>query len=116
MTTRLLRVIDTVRAVREDTRVWVHHLTGEGPATVRRQREAVAQALPAAPLAPLTRTSAYERFGRPETPPWLPPPGAGPSLLPADRFRAEGRALGTTRPVTAYVPASGTPTSTRSGA
>jgi hypothetical protein len=68
MTTRLLRVIDTVRAVREDTRVWVYHLTGEGPATVRRQREAVAQALPAAPLAPLTRTSAYERFGRPETP------------------------------------------------
>lgn len=41
MTTRLLRVIDLVRAVRQDTRVWVHHLTGEGPTTVRRQREAV---------------------------------------------------------------------------
>ncbi len=69
MTTRLFRVIDTVRAVRQETRVWVHHLTGEGPTTVRRQRAAVGQALLAAPLAPLARrASAYERFGRPEAP------------------------------------------------
>ena len=81
MTTRLLRVIDTVRAVRQDTRVWVRHLTGEGPTTVRRQRDAAAQALPAVPLAPLTRrTSAYERFGRPEAPTVAATPGRRPVL------------------------------------
>lgn len=81
MTTRLLRVIDAVRAVRQDTRVWVHHLTGEGPATVRRQREAVARALAAAPLAPLTRrTSAHERFGRPEAPTVAATPGQRPAF------------------------------------
>jgi hypothetical protein len=67
MTTRLLRLIDTVKAVRQETRAWVHHLTGEGPTTVRRQRDAVAQTLGALPPAPSTRReSGYERLGRPE--------------------------------------------------
>jgi hypothetical protein len=55
MTTRLLGVIETIRAVRRDTRAWVNHLTGEGPATLRRQRESLAQAMAAAPPAPSTR-------------------------------------------------------------
>src|SRR5262245_9321793 len=45
MTTRLRRMIDTVRTVRQDTRTWTYHLTGEGPTTVRRQREDAAQTL-----------------------------------------------------------------------
>lgn len=82
MTMRLLRVIDTMRAVRQDTRIWVHHLTGEGPATVRRQREAVAQALAAGPPAPLTRwTSAYERASRPGAPPLAVQPGRRSVLI-----------------------------------
>jgi hypothetical protein len=79
MPTRVLRLIDTVRAVRADTRAWVHHLTGEGPTTVRRQREAVAQALAAAPLAP-RRTSAYESFGRAEAPTVAATPGRRPAF------------------------------------
>ena len=65
MMTRLLRMIHTVKAVRQETRVWAHHLTGEGPTTVRRQRDAVAQALGALPPAPSTRRkSGHERLGR----------------------------------------------------
>jgi hypothetical protein len=58
MNARLLRVLETVRAVREDTRAWVHHLTGEGPTTIRRQREAATQAYIAAQLATLARLQA----------------------------------------------------------
>jgi hypothetical protein len=69
MTSQLLSMIDTVRAVRNEMRVWVHHLTGEGPATIRRQRESIAKTLPAAPLAPLTReVSAFGRFVPREAP------------------------------------------------
>src|SRR5262245_59997976 len=58
MSARLLRVFETVRAVREDTWAWVHHLTGEGPTTIRRQREATTQAFIAAQLATLRRLQA----------------------------------------------------------
>jgi hypothetical protein len=64
MTTRLLGVIEAMRAVRRDTRVWVDHLTGEGPATLRRQRESLAQAMAVAAAAPSTRRrSALARRG-----------------------------------------------------
>ena len=45
MNMRLHRMMDTIRVVLRETRVWRHHLTGEGPTTVGRQREVVAQAL-----------------------------------------------------------------------
>jgi hypothetical protein len=64
MTTRLLRMIAAVKAVRRDTRPWAHHLTGEGHATVRRQREAVVQTLASAARG----TLAHERRSRPEAP------------------------------------------------
>jgi hypothetical protein len=67
MTTRLLRVIETVKAVRQDTRVWVDHLTGEGPATVRRQREAVARVVAAAPPVPSTRRTPASEKPNPRT-------------------------------------------------
>jgi hypothetical protein len=59
MITWLLRAFDTVRAIRQDAEVWAHHLTGEGPGTIRRQREAITRALPARPPAPWTAPSAY---------------------------------------------------------
>ena len=81
MTTRLLRMIASVQAVRRDTRTWVQHLTGEGPATIRRQREAVAHALAVAPLAPSARrTLANERNARPETRPMAAVAGRRPVL------------------------------------
>jgi hypothetical protein len=55
MITGLRSAVDALRAVRRDTRAWVHHLTGEGPATVQRQRQAVAQTLTAAPPASVAR-------------------------------------------------------------
>ena len=79
MTMGLLRVIDTIRAVREDTQIWAHHLTGEGHTTVRRQREAVARALAAVPLTRLTR--AYERVSRPEEPAQAATRGRRPVLI-----------------------------------
>ena len=81
MTTRLLRMITSVQAVRRDTRTWVQHLTGEGPATIRRQREAVAHAFAVTPMAPSTRrTLANERNARPETPPVAAIAGRRPAL------------------------------------
>jgi hypothetical protein len=64
----LLRAVDTVRAVRQDAEVWAHHLTGEGPGTIRRQREAITQALPARPSARREAPSAYQRSGYPGAP------------------------------------------------
>jgi hypothetical protein len=67
MLTGFLRAMETMRAVLHDTQAWADHLTGEGPTTVRRQREAAARALAAAPLAPLPRLApADERIPRPE--------------------------------------------------
>ena len=81
MTKWVLGVIDAVRAIRQDARVWVHHLTGEGPATVRRQRETVAQALGTVSLAPSARpSSSYESSGRPEAPTVAAPPGGRPAF------------------------------------
>lgn len=68
MITWLLRAFDTVRAVRQDAEVWAHHLTGEGPGTIRRQREAIRRALPARPPAPWRAPSAYRRSGYPGAP------------------------------------------------
>ena len=68
MITWLLRAFDTVRAIRQDAEVWAHHLTGEGPGTIQRQREAITQALPARPPAPWTAPSAYQRSGYPGAP------------------------------------------------
>jgi hypothetical protein len=68
MITWLWRAVDTVRAVRQDAEVWAHHLTGEGPATIRRQREAITQALPARPPARREAPSAYQRSGYPGAP------------------------------------------------
>ena len=68
MITWLLRAFDTVRAIRQETEMWVNHLTGEGPSTIRRQRETVAQALPAGPPAPRSAPSAYEKSGHSGTP------------------------------------------------
>jgi hypothetical protein len=53
MIMQLLKVIDTMRVVRQDAQIWTRHLTGEGATTVRRQREAVARAFAAGPLAAL---------------------------------------------------------------
>jgi hypothetical protein len=67
MTTRLLRMLATIKAVRRDIQPWVHHLTGEGPATIRRQREAIAQGLATPPLSLAAhRTLAHERSAHPE--------------------------------------------------
>jgi hypothetical protein len=68
MITWLLRAVDTVRAVRQDAEVWAHHLTGEGPGTIRRQREAITQAVPARPPARREAPSAYQRSGYPGAP------------------------------------------------
>ena len=69
MTTGLLRMLATVKAVRRDTQPWIHHLTGEGPATIRRQRETIAQVLATPPLTSAApRTLAHERSERPEAP------------------------------------------------
>jgi hypothetical protein len=68
MITWLWRAVDTVRAVRQDAEVWAHHLTGEGPGTIRRQREAITQALPARPPARREAPSAYQRSGYPGAP------------------------------------------------
>lgn len=68
MITRLLRMIATVKGVRRDMQPWVHHLTGEGPATIRRQREAAGQVLATAPLDSVGPSYAYERHARPEAP------------------------------------------------
>jgi hypothetical protein len=68
MITRLLRMIATVKGVRRDMQPWVHHLTGEGPATVRRQREAADQVLATAPLDSIGPSFAYERYAPPEVP------------------------------------------------
>ena len=38
--TALARVADTVASVWRESRIWAHHLIGEGHATVRRQRKA----------------------------------------------------------------------------
>ena len=81
MTKWVLGVIDAVRAIRQDARVWVHHLTGEGPATVRRQRETVAHALGTVSLAPSARaSSSHESSGRPEAPTVAAPPGRRPAF------------------------------------
>jgi hypothetical protein len=68
MITWLWRAVDTVRAVRQDAEVWAHHLTGEGPGTIRRQREAITQAVPARPPARREAPSAYQRSGYPGAP------------------------------------------------
>jgi hypothetical protein len=68
MITWVLRALETVTAIRQDMEVWAHHLTGEGPSTIRRQREAITQALPARPPAPWKAPSAYERSGHPGVP------------------------------------------------
>jgi hypothetical protein len=68
MITWLLRAIDTVRAIRRDAEVWAHHLTGEGPGTIRRQREAITQALSARPPDPRKAPAEYERSGYPGEP------------------------------------------------
>jgi len=68
MITRLLRMIATVKAVRRETQPWVHHLTGEGPVTIRRQRDAASQVLATAPLDSMGPSYAYERHARPEAP------------------------------------------------
>ena len=79
MRTQLLRMITTVRAVRQDTRTWVHHLTGEGPTTVGRQREAAWQVLAAIPPASSTRrASGSEGLGRPEASAPVAIPGRRP--------------------------------------
>ena len=65
MTTRLFRAIDVIRVVRQDTRAWTQHLTGEGPATIRRQREAVTRARAASTA---RRAPAYETRGRAAVP------------------------------------------------
>jgi hypothetical protein len=44
---RLPGKLETLWAVWLEARVWVDHLVGEGPATLRRQREAAAAALAA---------------------------------------------------------------------
>jgi hypothetical protein len=68
MITWLLRAFDTVRAIRQDAEVWAHHLTGEGPGTIRRQREAITRALPARPAASWRAPSAYRGSGYPGAP------------------------------------------------
>lgn len=70
MTTRMLSMLATVKAVRRDIQPWVHHLTGEGPATIRRQREAIAQGLatPSSLSLAARRTLADERSAHPEAP------------------------------------------------
>jgi hypothetical protein len=42
----VVSALDALDSVQDETRVWIRHLTGEGPATLRRQREAIA-AMPA---------------------------------------------------------------------
>jgi hypothetical protein len=79
MITRLLRVIDVMRAVRHETSEWNRHLSGEGPATIRRQREAAARALAALlPNPAKYRTAASERKAR---------RGAAPGAESPDRER-----------------------------
>jgi len=68
MITRLLRMIATVKAVRRETQPWVHHLTGEGSATVGRQREAAARALATAPLDSAGPSYVYDRHAHAEVP------------------------------------------------
>jgi hypothetical protein len=79
MITWLLRAFDTVRAIRQDAEVWAHHLTGEGPGTIQRQREAITRALPARPPAPWRAPSAYMRSGNPGGP-TTTAPGHRPAL------------------------------------
>jgi hypothetical protein len=77
MTTWLFRAVETVRTIHQDARVWVHHLTGEGPTTVRRQREGATQALALAPPAPSAHAlSVSAKSSRPEAP--TTPAVAGP--------------------------------------
>lgn len=66
MTSRLFRMIAAMKAVRRDVQPWVHHLSGEGPATVRRQREAATRALATAPLDSAGPTYAYDRHAHAE--------------------------------------------------
>jgi hypothetical protein len=82
MNTRLLRMIDAIRVVLRETRVWRHHLTGEGPTTVGRQREIVAQALaaPPPPASLAERAPAHEQRGRLEGPAATATPGHQPVL------------------------------------
>ena len=54
--TRVALAFDAWHSVWDETRVWIHHLTGEGPATLQRQREAVAAALASRPLPPRARS------------------------------------------------------------
>jgi hypothetical protein len=49
MTARWASTMDATNAVWRETQVWVLHLTGEGPATLRRNRQAVLDALAARP-------------------------------------------------------------------
>jgi hypothetical protein len=52
MLTGFLRAMGTMRAVLHETQVWADHLTGEGPTTIRRQRETAVRALAAVPARP----------------------------------------------------------------
>ena len=91
MTMQLRKAIDTMRAVRRDARIWARHLTGEGPTTVRRQREAVTRALAAGPLAAQARN---EEISRPEASSLAVTPWAAiDPHQPADPLGIEGRAL-----------------------
>jgi hypothetical protein len=47
MTARLAMVADTVASVRGESRIWVRNLIGEGPVTVRRNRQAAEEELAA---------------------------------------------------------------------
>jgi hypothetical protein len=47
---RLRKLIEAIWAVAAETRTWRAGLTGEGPATVRRQRAGVAETLAAVPM------------------------------------------------------------------
>src|SRR5262245_49053986 len=76
----VVSALETLHAVRDEPRVWIRHLTGEGPATLWLQREAVAAALASSPLR--TPDSGGVRKLPPDPRPAQPSRAAKPFLKP----------------------------------
>ena len=76
----VVSALETLRAVRDETRVWIRHLTGEGPATLWLQRAAVAAAPASSPLR--TPDSGQLRKSPPDPRPAQPSRVTKPSLKP----------------------------------
>jgi hypothetical protein len=79
----LWKAIRAIRAVAVETRAWRAGLTGEGPATLRRQRAAVAATLAATPTPGRERMPARGRGRGPVAVPSRGPAAATPLLRPA---------------------------------